>query len=354
MNGSVFPAATLSRDVCRWEDTLDWLTPVENRGGMLYKREDYYAPLGYGGINGAKLRQLIYLINRYVNEGGTSGVITGASVLSPQLSMCTLVARHFGLPATMVLGATKPSSAARHENVAIASLAGADFIFTPVGFNPALQRSVRDIAATEPMAGRYRLEYGISTHVDASAADVEAFHRIGARQAENVPEGVHTIVMPAGSCNSCVSALYGLARSRPSTLERVVLLGIGPTRLQFIEDRLRAIEEVTGLPVPGTYRRHYRHHPELELDHQTDGPVLLDHWDLHATKYATYQDRMPFSRDGIDFHPTYEGKLMTYLHGAPDLFEWFHEADGDVLFWIVGSAPSRAAMTDAFIRDGLL
>jgi hypothetical protein len=357
---SVFPYATLDRDHVRWEDSLDWLTPVENRGGLLYKREDYYAPLGYGGINGAKLRQLIWLVNRYVSdinagvgEVGAPGLLTGASVLSPQLSMAALVARHYGLPATMVLGATTPESAARHENVAIAAVAGADFIFAPVAYNPALQRTVLDLAATERYRAAYRLPYGISTPSEASPADIEAFHRVGARQAENIPEGVRTIVMTAGSCNSCVSVLYGLARQRPATLERVVLLGIGPTRLQFIEDRLAAIRDVSGVDAPGVYRRLYHHHPDLEADHQTGGPVLLEHHDLHATKFAVYSDRMPFTRDGIDFHPTYEGKIMTYMTGRPG-FEWLAEADGDVLFWIVGSAPSRAAMTDAFVRDGLL
>jgi hypothetical protein len=132
-----------------------------------------------------------------------------------------------------------------------------------------------------------------------------------------------------------------------------VLLGIGPTRLQFIQDRLEAIDEVTGGCVSGLYRRLYHHHPDLEADHQTGGPILIEHYDLHATKFASYQDRMPFSRDGIDFHPTYEGKIMTYMADRP-AFDWLADADGDVLFWIVGSAPSRAAMTDAFVRDGLL
>ena len=40
------------------EDHLLDLTPVENIGGMWWKREDKFAPLGYGGINGSKLRQL--------------------------------------------------------------------------------------------------------------------------------------------------------------------------------------------------------------------------------------------------------------------------------------------------------
>lgn len=355
---TVFEEATLDRARVRWEDSLEWLTPVERHGGMLYKREDKYAPLGYGGINGAKLRQLIYLVDLYVRSGGHAGLLTGASVLSPQLSMAALVARHYGLPSTMVVGATNPESAVKHENVAIAAQAGAEFVFAPVAYNPALQRTVADLYELARYRDCFRLCYGITTPEAAPAEHVEAFHRVGARQAENVPEDVRTIVMRAGSCNSCVSVLYGLALAPPAALERVVLLGIGPTRLQWIEDRLALIEQASGVDIRGRWRRLYHHHAELEAEHQTDGELVLEHYDLHSTKYAAYADRMPFVLDGIEFHPTYEGKILSYMagHGRTlgDEFGWFWDAAGDVLFWIVGSAPSRAAMTDAFVRDGLV
>lgn len=350
---SIFPERTIDRARMDWHDYLAELTPVERHGGLLYKREDYFAPLGYGGINGSKLRQLVYLIGRYVEGGGQAGVLTGASVLSPQLSMAALVARHYGLPSTLVLGATNPESAVKHENVAIAAAAGAEFVFAPVAYNPALQRTVADLHEVERLRGYYRLCYGITTPEDSEATGVAAFHGVGAMQTANIPAGVRTLVMTAGSCNSCVSVLFGLALHLVPDLERVVLLGIGPTRLQFIEERLRRIEEAWGGEIRSLYRRLYHHHAELEIEHQTDGPILLEHYDLHATKFASYQDRMPWRQDGIDFHPTYEGKAMTYMNDQPG-FDWFTEADGDVLFWIVGSAPSRAAMTEAFIRDGLL
>lgn len=352
---------TLDRTRLHWEDLLREVTPIEDPGsGVLYKREDRFAPLGYGGINGAKLRQLIYLVHRYVSEGGSAGLLTGASVLSPQLSMAALVARHYDLPATLVLGATRPDTCGRHENVRIAAQAGAEFLFHPVGFNPALQAEVTRLHALPEYEARFKLCYGITTPVAASDADVEEFHRVGARQAENVPESVRTIVMTAGSCNSCVSVLYGLALAPPPGLERIVLLGVGPTRLQWIEDRLEAIERHTWLNVRGRYRRRYHHHPDLEHEHQTDGEILLEHFDLHATGYCTYQDRAPFTLDGIVFHPTYEGKALKYLFGMPlrrsadGTHSWFTQAEGDVLFWIVGSAPSQAAMTEAFIIDGLI
>lgn len=349
MDGSIFPHATVDRERMPWFDYLCQPTPVELRGGsgVLWKREDYFAPLGYGGINGSKLRQLIWLVDRYRHRGGASGVLTGASVLSPQVSMAALVARHYGLPCTVVLGATTPESAPRHENVRIAALAGASFVYHPVGFNPALQRAVRALHASSP--DWYRLPYGISTEEEAGAVAVESFHRIGAAQVRNVPSEVTTLVMTAGSCNSCVSVLVGLAREENAVV-RVVLLGVGPTRLKWIENRLALIDPA----LPARYRRRYHHHVDLEHEHQTDGAVLLEHFDLHSTGYATYQDRMPFAYAGIDFHPTYEGKALRYMADDVKHFEWFWRAEGDVLFWIVGSAPSLRAMQDAFTLDPAL
>lgn len=359
MNGSVFPEATLDRARLHWEDYLNVLTPVEERSpGRWYKRDDYFAPLGYGGINGSKLRQCIHMVDAMVNLGPRAGyppprgLLTGASVLSPQVSMTALIARHYGLPCTVVLGATKPETCMRHENVAIAVEAGADFRFVPVGFNPALQAKVDELE--EELPDWYRIHYGITTPPDALPEEVAVFHAVGARQAENVPDDVGTLVMTAGSCNSCVSVLLGIAQHRPKSLERVVLLGVGPTRLDWIEHRLETIaDSVLGVDVGSLFRRRYYHHERTQDDYQTDGELVLEHWDLHATHFATYQDRMPFTLDGIDFHPTYEGKALRYMKQHQAAFHWFWNPEKPVLFWIVGSEPSRRAMQDAFLMDGL-
>ncbi len=344
MTGSIFPHAVLDRTAMRWDDYSNVLTPVTvGESGILYKREDYFAPLGYGGINGSKLRQLIHLVEtRLGTHPDTDGIITGASVLSPQLSMSSLVAKHYGLPITIVLGATKPATAPRHENVAIAREAGATFRYIPVGFNPALQRAVLE-AQQEPLyRDHYRLCYGITTPETASAAEVEDFHAVGAPQTANIPDDVRTLVMTAGSCNSAVSVLYGLARRTPPNLARVVLLGIGPTRLAWIRNRVHQIQTASGVKIWDLFSHRYHHHPELSGG---TGPILLEHYDLHSTRWITYQDKRPWRQDGIDFHPTYEGKAMTYLNELKP--RWWTRARGQTLMWIVGSGVTRQAMRPA-------
>ena len=54
----------------------------------------------------------------------------------------------------------------------------------------------------------------------------------------------------------------------------------------------------------------------------------------HDSKYAAYSDRMPESFGGIDFHPTYEGKMIRYMR-EHELFTKLE--DKGYGFWIVGS-----------------
>lgn len=78
---SIFNTFSLDRSVSRWEESLGVLTPWENLDGMWFKREDKFAPLGYGGPNGSKMRQLIHYMNR--RRAGKTHVLTGASIQSP-------------------------------------------------------------------------------------------------------------------------------------------------------------------------------------------------------------------------------------------------------------------------------
>lgn len=325
-----------------WAGALDILTPITAEGEVRFKREDSFAPLGYGAINGAKLRQCIWLVNEYVRSSPKpTGIISGASVKSPQLSMGTAVAKHFGLESLLVIGATAQHSATKHENVAIAAWMGAKFVITPVAYNPVLQGKVAELKAQMP--DRFVLEYGIT--VSDSDARIEAFHRVGSEQVRNFPDDVEHLFMPAGSCNSCTSVLYGIARFRPKALKRITLFGIGPLRLEWIEERLAAIERVTGLSIRGLFSREYAHHPKLAEAHapKDSAPYHLRHYDLHTTKFASYQDEMPYTLGGIDFHPTYEGKVMTYLKQREREFPEFW-GSGRALFWIVGSKPTMAKM----------
>lgn len=316
MGASIFPELSIDRKVIDWSNYLYELTPFEFHQGVWFKREDYFAPLGYGGINGSKLRQCIYLIDKYVKEvKNPVGILSGASVKSPQISMSTAVAKHYGLESIQVIGATKPETAVTHENVAIAVRLGAKFVITTVAYNPVLQKKVQELQKTYP--DHFKLEYGIS--ISGSAKDIEAFHRIGAEQVKNFPDEVEQLVIPTGSANSAISILYGLALFPPKSLKTIYIVLIGPNKTDFMQERLEKIAEITSLDMYGEYE--------------------YKGFDLHGTGYATYGDEMSESYDDIEFHPTYEGKIWRYLNAKhPEILT------DKTCIWIVGSKPKLENM----------
>lgn len=347
IHSSVFDRLSLDRDVVKWEDYLLVPTPVELIDGIYFKREDKFAPLGYGGVNGSKLRQCIYLVNNYVNKAPkAAGVISGASVKSPQLAASTVVARHYGLPTVLVIGATNPKAALKHENVAVAARMGARFEIIKVGYNPALQSKVVSMTREPPYSEYYHLEYAISMSSERhSLEEIEEFHRIGANQVKGLPSEIMTLVIPAGSCNTTCSILYGLALHPPPNLRYVYLIGVGPSKIDFVEERLGQIEKVTGLEIRSLFRRVFFHHPE-KAEQYNDGnseaaPYLMYHYDLHSSKFTTYQEEIPWSHGGLEMHPTYEGKVMKYLSKyIPSILS------SRTCIWNVGSKPTRKAMEE--------
>lgn len=279
------------------------LTPVENRNGRLYKREDLFR--FENGVNGSKLRACHYLVSKALWSGATT-IVSAASVLSPQSAMAATIANRLGMDSITVVGGTTPEKAVRHQSIRMAKEMGSFITSIKVGYNPALQSEGRRIASETP--GRWQLPYGITTPPDASEEEILDFVCVGANQVWNIPDEVETLVLPFGSGNTAMGVLYGLLEYKyPRHLQRIVLMTIGPDRAPWLETRMETLgRSVKYLP--------------LEQVH------------LHPN-FATYGDRMPETDDDIVFHPTYEGKIIRYLNGMePD---WWRRDDKTML-WVVG------------------
>jgi hypothetical protein len=318
MAQTVFPQLALDRARVRWEEHLGTLTPWENRRGIWFKRDDYFAPLGYGGPNGSKMRQLIWYVNRF--RPGRTHIVTGASIQSPQLSMSAIVGAHYGLPARQVVY-SRPDTVLRHENPRIAAGFGAAFEYAPGPYNPIIQRRVADLTQPDSLV----VEYGITVpHERYDPDTVRKFHEVGAWQVQNMPPEVQRLIVPAGSGNSLTSVLLGLLRE-PRGLRELFTLGIGPNKLPWVRQRLEHIGvRLENLPF------RWRHHS------------------LHDTGYSQYSDRFTGeSHDGIQFHPTYEAKMIRWLRANDVMFE---EPDDRTAFWIVGSAPDPAVIEPFYTR----
>ena len=340
---TIFPQISLNRDEIHWEDYLEVLTPVEKVGKLWFKRGDYFAPLGYGFINGDKVKVGIHIFNEYIKDKHDA-ILGGMSLHSPQHSFQAVAAKHYNIPSYHIIGSTTPESALRHENIEIAARFGAKFKIINIAYNPAIQKAVQDEMKLR-FQNAYPLGYAISLdHHKEPAAEIEKFHRIASHQAENIPDHIENIVIPAGSCNSTTGILYGLALHRPKNLRNVYLIGIGPQKINYFEERLDIIEKVTKKDIK-IYKRNFVDHPELSnsiLDffQDDDGKYNLHYHDLQKRKIYEYADTETCNYEGIELHPRYEAKV----------FKWMYEnlnaalMNDKTLFWIIGSAPRMSAL----------
>jgi 1-aminocyclopropane-1-carboxylate deaminase/D-cysteine desulfhydrase-like pyridoxal-dependent ACC family enzyme len=285
----------------------DQLTPWEERNGIWYKMEQYHR--NAYGVNGAKFRACRHMLVNAIMDG-YEHVVSAQATASPQSSICATLAEELGIGCTIVVGASKPETAVKHRNIAIAMRAGAALdTGCRVAYNGTLQPYGRALAER---LGAWQLPYAISMPEDATREELEAFSDVGGRQVLGFPSEVQTLVIPFGSGNTAAGVLYGLSRYLPegSKLNRVVLVGVGPDRTDWLRRRMEAVgaQEV---------------YNELQID-----VMPLHPW------FAEYADQMNETLDGIVMHPVYEGKVVRFLNIAnPD---WWDARDGTTGFWIVG------------------
>ncbi len=339
MNDSIFKTQSIDRDLIHWEDTVCDLSPVEKIGGMWFKREDKYAPLGYGGINGSKLRVCIWLIDQGLRQG-CHGVVHGAVTGSPQHPMVACIAAHYRVPVLDCIGTKKPFE---HETLAAAAWMGAQF----ESYNPGYAATLNSKAEKRAKElGYFHLETNITVdQVKNPPQRVEAFHKVGSVQVQNIPDHIENIIVPAGSCNSVTSVLYGIGQFRPKNLKKIVLMGIGSfgsSDPAYIYRRLKVIESVSGVNSGSLFRWKFHHNQDLEPITAAHAPYTIEHYNLNGTGYCEYNNLMPYKFKDLEFHPRYEGKMLCYMR---DNISEFRQYMGDKsLFWIVGSKPSAVAM----------
>lgn len=329
MSNTIFDVCSLNRNEVRWENYLKTLTPVEQIGDIWFKREDKFAPLGYDSINGSKLRQCIYLVNKWVKQKNIRGVISGSVVGSPQHPFIASICKHYGLGCLIVTGSKRPME---HKNMQLAAQVGAKFHIVNITYAKALQSKAFQLLDKLPNHEVLETNITLDDRLN-KPEDIEGFHQIGSLQVNNIPDFIETIIIPCGSCNSVTSILYGLALKQPANLKRIILMGIGnngSNNLQYIYKRLEIIGKVIGNNIKDKFNFTF-------LEKTNPNGIEVLHFNPNGEKFCTYDDWMPFNYHGVELHPRYEGKCFNYMEKNKDKFTNYW--NNTTLFWVVGNEP---------------
>jgi 1-aminocyclopropane-1-carboxylate deaminase/D-cysteine desulfhydrase-like pyridoxal-dependent ACC family enzyme len=170
------------------------ITPLEEHGGYLVKRDDLF---GFGGSFGGKVRSCLAIAD---TRPRPAGLVTSAARHSPQAAIVAGIAKELGLPCHVWTAESKDPPTP--ELVAAEKL-GAEVRGVRPGYNSVIVKAAREDAER---LGWREVPFGMEC---AEAVEQNA------RQAAALPAGAayRRIVVPVGSGMSLAGILTGMARA---------------------------------------------------------------------------------------------------------------------------------------------
>ena len=170
------------------------LTPVDYREGIYWKRDDLFRPFGEYHVNGGKVRQAIQLFETKIDEirsRHNNGVITAASVHSPQSANIGKVAQLYGVLCIAAVGGTKPENLDKLPMMRLTQYYGASIrIVAGHGMSPVIHARMRDIAKE---TGYLPIEMG-----ELMETNPKEIFETTAAQVENIPDELDNLIIPTG------------------------------------------------------------------------------------------------------------------------------------------------------------
>ena len=177
------------------------LTPVEKHNDILFKREDLFIPYEENGVNGGKVRQCIYLLNKYAQD---KHVYTYSSLNAPSSPIIAAVCREMWLPCTIYYGGTNIKSIMKNHMPRLASYYDAELnLDCKSGRHTVLHHAVSQILTENDFLAEF--ETNIQTNYDALIDAV-------ANQVENIPNNLNNLVATCGSGITAAGILIGLVK----------------------------------------------------------------------------------------------------------------------------------------------
>ena len=172
------------------------LTPVEEYNGVLYKRDDLYAPYGSDFVTGGKIRQCRDLIETnldYIKSKCDSTISTAASIHSPQAVIVSRVAQEYGLNSIIGFGNTSIEGALKHKAMSWCKDMGSELVVLSEsqGFNNVLYSNLNKLSETRPM---FKVLFGYAAQQYRSSILGKISELV-----QNIPDNVDILFVPCGS-----------------------------------------------------------------------------------------------------------------------------------------------------------
>jgi len=291
----------------------NWVSPIEEYDGVLYKRDDLFAPFK-NGVNGGKARQTVSLIklnlNKIKNECNNT-VITATNVDSPQGVIISTVASHYGIRPIIAFGSAKGDPEvlkSRNLLVRKAEEAGGDIqVIARAGYTSVINKALTETAINEDY---FPIKFGMNLN-----GNKDSIFGVISNQVQNIPQGLDNLLIPVGSGMIFSAIIKGLIKYNIKP-KRVIGILSGANTMKDIDGYLsednvcrKGLDDAWGLEDEGRFL-------EYELYQSPLG----------------YHDKK-FINEPFEFDPIYEVKTKLWFDEHIDKSE-------KSLIWIVGTQKS--------------
>ena len=267
------------------------LTPVVVEAGLHVKRDDLFSIQVSVPIRGGKLRQCLLMLE----DMAVSRLVSAASIHSPQPAIVSYVARHLGVPCTILVGGKQDT-----VSLTLAYSFGADIVRCPSGRHTVLFAKARELCR----AGDFIVPFGMRPETP-----YRLFYETCGAQVRNVPAHIRTIVIASGSGATATAVAYGLWKERRAH-QRITMINLGPDRRNHVLQTLRVLE-----PACAKW---------------AERESVLDALPLSQHHQFRYESPVQFQLGKIVLNPLYEAKA----------FSWFTDCvafdNSNTLFWVTG------------------
>lgn len=264
------------------KQTLE-LTPVELHNGVYYKRDDLFAPYSDTPINGGKVRQCIALVENnleHIRKNCDSTIATATSIESPQGIIISRVAKEYGLKSIIAIGGGTDAQKLidKHRLVRASYDQGSEILaVNKLGYNSVLYSKLKELNQTRKF---FIALFGINVDSNFEAILGTTMH-----QFENIPQDIHTIIVPVGSALMFSAIL--LAAKQHNFKGKIIGIQIaGVDRKKTIDDIISKKYFMQRIPYTFVLDKTYKYHTYVKQNILGTDIPLDPIYEAKAHEYA--------------------------------------------------------------------